>query len=112
MITIAERLRAESSGCSCGFVHCAVNSWLIMSTCVASRCVLIDPGHRGFWEVFYYCVSSGLCDWHMPNLCLMPNLKIHVFILKMAWLSPSLCLIQSWVLAISKNRVTKQNVLT
>lgn len=53
MITIAERLRAESSGCSCGFVHCAVNSWLIMSTWVASRCVLIDPGLRGFWEVFY-----------------------------------------------------------
>lgn len=53
MITIAERLRAESSGCSCGFVHCAVNSWLIMSTWVASGRLLIDPGHRGFWEVFY-----------------------------------------------------------
>lgn len=51
MITIAERLRAESPGCSYGFVHCAVNSWLIVSTWVGSRRVLIDPG--GFGEVFY-----------------------------------------------------------
>lgn len=42
----------------------------------------------------------------------MPDLKTHVFILKVVWLSPSLGLIQSWVLAVSENRVTKQNVLT
>lgn len=108
MITIAERLRAESSGCSCGFVHCAVNSWLIMSTWVASRCVLIDPGLHGFWKVFFI----NVCHLGCVTGTVMPDLKTHVFILKVVWLSPSLGLIQSWVLAVSENRVTKQNVLT
>lgn len=44
MIRIGERLSAESFGCRGGFVHWAVNRER-MSTCVASRCVLLtDPG--------------------------------------------------------------------
>lgn len=65
-----KRLSAESSGCSCGFVHCAVNSQLIVSTCGASSCALIDPGQGGFLWIFFIntCHLDGMTGTVMPDL--------------------------------------------